>query len=1037
MKRNGKDIISIFMHHPVAANLLMVLMLCSGIYGLLKMNVQFLPNFDINVVKIRVVWPGASADDVEKSIIYPIEKELRDVDNIKQINSTALLSAAEITIEFIDGTNMSIASEEVRDAIARVRMFPEDAEKPIIDVIEPDERVANLIIYGPKHLDELRYLAWQAEKELLDKGISKVRVIGLPKQRISIELNPIALSNLGQSFNDISKAIAAESQDIPAGQIGKSRSGQNLRSIEKKRTVKDFKRMRILGSDSGDAIIISDIAHVKKTIADDEPLIRYNKKPAVVLQLFRKNQDNTLSMARIAHSWVKEKQKEWGNSVKLQLYYESWVLIKERIYTLLFNGLSGLILIIILLFLFLNRTTALWVSAGIPVSVFASMYVLYLTGGSINMVSLFGFILTLGIIVDDTIVVGEQALTNYQKHQQSGQAIIKACYKMMAPILSSSLTTISAFIPLMAISGVIGTVLFHIPLVVICVILASLIECFFVLPGHLYHSFKRNQLQLKKQSQLRMTIDQTFYRFRYRIFKPFLHKVLKNHGWVMVTVLSLIFLVYVLFATGGLKFTFFPTPDSNIVKVNVQFVSGTFTKKRVEFLQQVVDKAYKIGKELDKASGLKKPSINLAYFTLNRSEIDDFRFKLGKQYGSVFIDFISGDLRPYTNQQFIDKLQKRIKLNDGIDNLAISSPKGGPPGKDIDIQINHSNINKIKLALDKLNNYLSSIPGVTGISDNLPFSQEQLIFKVNETGKNLGLSTANIGEQLRAAFNGEIVQTFNDPNEEIEVLVRLEKQLRYSRATLKYLPIKNPSGKLVPLQDVITIDYKTMPETIIHNDFKLSGNIDADVDASKANANEILNTMQKTILNDLEKEYGITYQFKGKAEDQAETLYDIKIGMYTAFILIYIILAWVFKSYSKPLVVMTAIPLGLIGAILGHWFMGLDLTLLSLFGLFGLSGIVINDSIILINEYQSLKAEGLRPIRAITEASSRRFRAILLTSITTIAGLSPLLFETSLQAQFLIPMACSIVFGLAFATMLLLLVVPVMIMYLETVLKRF
>jgi multidrug efflux pump subunit AcrB len=1035
MKEYSHNIITIFMRHPLAANLLMALMVISGVYGLLKMNVQFLPSYDLNLVQIRVVWPGASADDVEKSILYPIEKELRDVDNIKDIKSTASLSAAEITIRFEDGIDMSLASEEVRDAVSRVRDFPVNSERPIIKRLEPLERIAYLIIYGPKHIDELRYIAWQSQQELQDKGISKINVIGLPKQQISIELNPVTLNNLGLSFNDIADAIALESQDIPSGQIGKSKNAQNLRAVEKKRSVQDFNNLRVLGNQSGGGIILSDIAQIKKTYSTEEPIIIYQGKPAVILQLYRKNQDSALNMAKIAQDWINNKQQLLGKSVNLVLFQQNWLLIKDRIDTLLSNGLSGLILIVILLFLFLDRSTALWVSVGIPISLSAALYVLYLNGGSINMVSLFAFILTLGIIVDDTIVVAEQALTNYQKHHRPDFAIISACYKMMPPIIASALTTISAFIPLMTVSGIIGTILFDIPLIVVCVIVASLVECFLVLPGHLYHSFLKIQHLNKNRYLIRSKIDKTYYYFRYRIFLPIIRKALINHVWVVAAASSLVILVLSLLISGSLKFTFFPTPESNTIKANIQFISGTSKEKQMHFLQSIVNEAYEIGIEMDKTYQLKN-SVELAYYILNRTDEDEYRFRLGPDYGSVLIELIENDQRGFTNQEVIEKLRNRLQVTDIISNLAISSPRGGPPGKDIEIQVNGSTIANIKQALNEIELYLRNTPGVTGISDNLPYAQEQLIFKINETGKALGLTTNNVGRQLRAAFQGEILQTFNDPNEEIEVMVRLDKHLRYNRATLNHLLIKTTSGKLIPLQDILTIRYQSLPEIIVHNDHKLSANIEADVDADQANANEILEQIQHSLLKNLENKYNVTFSFKGKAEDQAITLYDIKVGIFTSLLLIYIILAWVFGSYFVPFVVLTAIPLGLIGALLGHWFMGLDITLLSLFGLFGLSGIIINDSIILINEYQTLKQEGMRIIYAITEASSRRLRAILLTSVTTIAGLTPLLFERSIQAQFLIPMACSIVFGLAFGTFLLLFVVPVLTMYFENTVAK-
>ena len=1021
-------LIEIFMRHPVAANLLMALMLLGGVIGLLKMNVQFLPNFQINDITITIPWPGASADDVEKSIIYPLERELRSVDNIKRIEAQARQNTAVVRIEFNDGADMSKASEEVRDAIDRVPNFPANSEKPVINRIESDERIASILLYGPAQLDELRPIAWQAERELLNAGISRVEVIGLPQQEISIEFTPAMLAQLKSSLPQIAQLIAQESQDIPAGLLGRASAGQNLRAVEKKRNIQAFEEMRIPVNNNGKTVLLRHIAKIRLDVAEEEPRLLYEGKPAVELRLYRTNKDNALEMAKIAHAWLDKRQMEFGSGIKLKIFNESWILIQERIDTLLYNGLSGLALIILVLFIFLNRSVAYWVSLGIPVSVMAAMFILYLYDGSINMVSLFAMILTLGIIVDDTIVIGEQSLSNLNTNEQPDYAILDACSKMMPAILSSSLTTISAFLPLMLVGGIIGTILFSIPMVVICVILASIIEGFLVLPGHLYHSALHTDIL--KQNALRQRLDKAIIQFRQRQFKPLLRKSLINHQIVSVATLGSMIFVIALFMGGHLKFTFFPTPDSNIIKANVQFVAGTPESRRLEFLQYLQQSGVETAKRLAEAENIDNP-VTITFSTLNRTDINDFANNEGEQYATVLIELISGDRRNFTNQIMMREWRAAITIPDYVDSLALTSPRGGPPGADIDIQINGSNVANIKTALIKISEALHQVPGVMGIEDTLPYAQEQIIFALNERGKALGLKTEDIGRQIRASLNGEIVQKFNNPDEEIEVRVRLDKSIRENRGLLSRLLVKTPQNTLVPLTEVITLEYKKLPEIIIHNDYQLSANVRAEVDVEIANANETLANLSTTLLPELAKKYEISFQFEGKAREQRETMRDILIGMFTALVLIYIILAWVFSSYMLPLIVMAAIPLGLLGAMIGHWLMGLDLTLLSIFGLFGLSGIVINDSIILINEYQLLRAKRMKVLYAIVEASSLRLRAIFLTSITTIVGLTPLLFEQSLQAQFLIPMACSITFGLAFATVLLLIVVPVLIMYME------
>jgi multidrug efflux pump subunit AcrB len=1034
MNKPKQGFIALFMKHKVAANLMMALMLLSGFIALNKMNIQFLPSFEIDVITVSVDWPGASAEDVEQGIIFPLERELRNLDNLKKINATARQSFGQVIMEFNEGTDMAKAMENVRDGVEKIDNFPRNSEKPIINRIEPYENIARILIYGPELLSELRPLAYKYERELLYKGIGKVEIVGLPEEEIAIQLSPQTLSHHQLSLPDVSQLIAKQSQDIPAGKVGSAQTAQNLRTLQKKRSLIELEKLPIITGQEGKFIRLGDISIIEKKLKQGDVRLFYQGKPAIELRLKRAESANALNQATIAKNWLSVTQNQLGNSLHLLMFEEKWTLIKQRIDTLIYNGLSGLCLIILILFIMLNRPIALWVTIGIPASVFASMLVLYIAGGSINMVSLFAFILTLGIIVDDTIVIGEQSLTNLEHNNTTSDSIIGACKKMSSAILSSSLTTISAFFPLLFVGGIIGTVLFDIPLVVICVIIASLIECFFILPGHLYHALKRKKGL--KLTPFRQGVDARFNRFRDNHFRPFLKKCLNHSHLVITTTLSLLLICISIVFGGYIKFNFFPTPDSQLVIANVNFISGTAEDKRVDFLNYLDRTANNTISQLSTKYDLKKLLVT-NFSMLNRVDINNFKYNIGEQYGSHFIELISSDKRPFDNLYFIRKWRQNIQLPTYVETLSITSPRGGPPGKDIDIQITGHNVVQIKKAVEYIKHKLYSFNGVSAIQDNLPFSQEQWIFELNAAGKALNLDTQSIGRQIRAAFQGEIVQTLNKPNEEVDVIVTLTKNAKDNLGTLHYLPIKTPNGDMVPLGNIVNFHHKNSPELILHSDTNLSANIQAEVDPKLNNANEILANLEKTLMPKVKSIFHIQYSFKGKAEEQQQTLHDINIGLIVALCLIYIILSWVFSSYALPLIVMSAIPLGLIGAIVGHIVMQIDLTLLSIFGLFGLSGIVINDSIILVNEYQHLKKQNYPVIVAIIQASCHRLRAVILTSVTTIAGLTPLLFERSLQAQFLIPMATSITFGLVFATFLILVVIPIMILYAENLKEQF
>lgn len=1030
MRRRPHYLIAVFTRHRLAANLLMLIMILSGLWTLTQINTQFLPKFDIDVINVTIVWPGASAEDIENSIINPLERELRTLDQLKKIDSLASPGNSQIALEFYEGSDMSKALEDVRERVGRIRNLPKDSEKPIITRQQHYELIAKLIIYGPDDIEELRNISYEFEKELLNRGISKVTILGLPDRELTIEVSSQKISELKRSLPQIAQLINKRSQDIPAGKVGKSSIAKQFRTLEQRKSVTAFEQLPLINDDKGRLLKVSDIATVRFQQDEEQAHIFYQGKPAVELRLKRTQNSNTLESANIVHQWLEHTKPRLGKSLQIKIFDERWVLVKQRIDLLIKNGVSGLILIIIILFVMLNHHVAFWVVVGIPTSILASIAVLHLGDGTINMVSLFAFILTLGIIVDDTIVIGEQTLTNLHSGEDPLTAVENATRKMFTPILSSSLTTISAFFPLLFVSGIIGTVLFTIPLVVICVIIASLVECFLVLPGHLHHSFLLHDPE--KRSKFRKIVNHAFDAFKERHYRRLIQYALK-HRAITLSATFAIFLISIALVIGGhINFTFFPTPDGKRIITNVQFIAGTSLEKRTQFMNYLEKNLAHTEKLLKKRYNMNELATT-HIIHLNRVDYNALDSQSGEQYASLTTELTSPDSRPISNAQFIRFWRSQIKLPNFVENFNIFSPKAGPPGDDIDIQLFGSQSTTLKTAAQELKDKLSYYPGVSGINDNLPFGQEQYIFSLNHIGKSLGLTIEDVGQQIRAALNGQIVQIYHEPNEEIEVKVQLPKLERDNISTIDYLPIVTSSSSTVSLSSIADIKFIKSPEQLRHQDTYTSVNVKASVDDRLNNANKILADLEKNYLQDLQQKYQIKVQLRGKAEEQAETMTDIKAGLIIAISLIYIILAWVFSSYLWPIVVMIAIPLGLIGAIWGHFFMNMDLTLLSLFGLFGLSGIVVNDSIILLTEYQHLKKQSYNLKNAIIEASCRRLRAVLLTSVTTIAGLTPLLFERSQQAQFLIPMAISVTFGLVFATLLILVIIPCILSYVEKI----
>lgn len=1022
-------LIGLFTRHRVAANLLMLTMIVSGMWALSQLNRQFFPNFALDVINVSVVWRGASAEDVSRSITERLEEELRTLDELKKLTSTSAYGLSTLTLEYHEGTDMGVALDKVKEQIGQIRDLPLDSESPETSLVSRYENIARVLVTGPEDPRELRQLVHTFERDLLNRGIAKVDIVGLPQQEIAIQIPVAHLHELEMSLGQVAERVANISRDLPAGTIGRDDVARQLRSLEQRRDSLAFADIPLKAEADGRLIRLGDVGTIERRPRDGETRLLYQGKPAVELQLQRAESGDSLQGAEILAQWLQEVRPTLPADIELNVFNQSWELIKERIGLLLKNGGGGLILVIGILFLFLNGRVAGWVAIGIPVSFLATLAVLWAAGGSINMISLFALIMALGIIVDDAIVVGEDALTQHQKGLPPLPAAEEGARRMLLPVLASSLTTIAAFLPLMLIGDVTGNILFDIPMVVICVILASLIESFLVLPGHLRHSFER--IKEHREGKVRRFLNQAFERFRDRLFRP-LALLAIGHRWTTISAaLGLLLVALGLLLGGRINFTFFPSPEGIVIFANTSFVAGTPPQRVAAFITDLEQALYEteaaFGQHLIAASTVKLGSTTTAGGRATRS---------GDRFGLVAVELISPDRREVRNQEFIRAWKGRIELPPGIESFTLTEQQTGPPGQDLDIALVGEDEMTLKSAAVELADVLRKTPGVSAVEDDLPYGQEQLVYRLTAEGESLGLTVEDVGRQLRSAYEGRLVQIFQDGGDEIEVRVTLPDEERHSLASLTHLAIQLPNGSTAPLDTVVDLSSRRGFDVLRHTQGKLAVHVSGTVDRTLNNSNQILADLERSLLPELRARYGIQTIFEGRAEEQRDTLGDMQRGVLLALVLIYLILAGVFSSYGWPLVVMAAIPLGLVGAILGHYVMGIDLTILSLFGFFGLSGIVVNDSIILVTFYKQLREQGQPYNEALVEAACQRLRAVLLTSLTTIGGLTPLLFERSLQAQFLIPMAVSISFGLMFATILVLLVIPALLSLYESTLAR-
>ena len=1006
-----------FARHPVACNLLMAIMLLVGAAALTRLNVQFYPDFDIDSVTVRMIWTGATAEDVEAAITAPLERELLNLGGLKEVTSSSRQGSAQLSLKYEGGTDMVQALEEVKERVASIRNLPATAEEPVIARAVRHEPVARLLVTGPDR-HSLRPIVRRIERELLERGIARIDIGGLPPEEIAIQVPSATLRELDTSLAEIARRVAALSLDLPAGNVGRGGVSKQLRALEQQRREIGFEDLPLLSDDNGRLVTLGDVATVERRPRGSgaRTVLDGRGRPAVSLLLSRARGSSSLESARILHDWLDEQSGRWPPGVEVSSFDESWEQIRKRTLLLVENGATGLVLVVAVLFLFLNGRVAFWVTVGIPVSFMAALGALWAMGGSINMVSLMALIITLGIIVDDAIVVGEDALAQYQRGADPLASAEAGARRMLAPVLSSSLTTIAAFFPLLLVGGTLGTVLFDIPVVVICVILASLVESFLVLPGHLSHGFRR--ISGKEPGTVRRTFDRGFERFRERVFRPLVTAAVGQPWTVLSCALAALLLAVGLIRSERLAFHLFPSPETAIVTAEAKFISGTPPARVEGFVTRLTD-------------ALRETEAHFGE-TLVKATVAD----IGDQSADLMVELVEPDRRDIRNPALIAAWRERIEPPPGIESLSLVEQRDGPSGRDIVVSLSGDDAGALKAAALELASTLATVPGVGGIGDDLPFGQEQLVYRLTPQGSALGLTVASVGEQLRAAYDGRLAQIFQHEGEELEVRVVLPDEERHDLASLGNLSVALPDGGSIPLPSVVEIEPRRGFDVLRHHNGKLAVRVSADVDPSVNSSNAVMADLHAGPLPAIVERHGVQWGLGGQQASQSETVGDMILGAVLGLALIYLVLAFIFASYGWPLVVMSVIPFGLIGAIFGHWLLGIDLTILSMFGLFGLAGIVVNDSIILVVSYKDLKQSGTPWREAIVEAACLRLRAVLLTSLTTIGGLTPLMFETSLQAQFLVPMAVSIAFGLGVATFLVLLLVPALLCLHEAVATR-
>ena len=1013
--------IGFFARHPTAANLLMLVVIVAGLLSIARNNTQFFPDFELDLVTVSVVWPGAAAADVDAGVVAALEPGLRAVAEVKKVSGTAREGAGWLVVEFHPGADLQAGLSEVENVVAQTTTLPEGAERPVVRRVVFHDTVARVVVSGAYPEAVLKARAKRIREALLARGVDRVTTFGARDEEILVEIAPEALLRLDATLDDIAAAIARSSRDLPAGGTAGASEFQ-IRGLGLRTDAAQLAEVEIRSGADGERILLGEAARVRDSFSAGQPTASVGGAPAVELHVQRAAGNDALELLKIVDGVLAELAPDLPPGMAVEQYDLAAKAIGDRINLLLRNGFGGLLLVMAVLLTFLDRAVALWVAVGIPVAVMAALATMLAAGQTINMVTLFALIMMLGIVVDDAIVVGEHAMARRRAGAGGLEAATAGARRMLAPVACASLTTVAMFLPVALVGGTIGRILFAIPVVAAAMLAASLVECFLILPGHMRGALARERV---RPGGWRRAFDDRFARFRDGPFRRLVALAVRwRYTTLAVAAASLVVCLGAI-AGGRLQFVFFPSPESDTVIAGFAFAHGA-PRSRSEAMVAELESA------LRRADAALAPeSESLVRLAVGKVGVDvgarpGAVADAGDHLGGVQIELAPSERRDVRTAELIAAWRDEVRALPGLETLTIRERQGGPPGRDIDVRLSGDSVETLKAAALDLRRALTRYDGVHDVEDDLPWGKRELAVAVTPRGRALGFATESVARQLRDAFEGAVAMRFARGDEEVAVRVQLARADAGPEA-LRLFRLRGPGGAEVPLAHVAGIAETRGFAVIRREDGRREAAVTADVDTSVANPTELAAALAAREMPAIAAAHGVEYRFAGKAEEQGETLADMRLGALIGLCAVYVILAWVFASYARPFVVLAIIPFGLVGAVVGHLVLGFDLTILSLIGLLGLSGIAINDSIILVSTIDERMASGEAPGEAAVRGACDRLRAVTVTSLTTIGGLSPLLSETSLQAQFLKPMALTLVFGLMSTTLLVLFVAPALV----------
>jgi len=1026
-----KRVMAAFASNTVFANIVLVMIFLAGGIAVMSMIRENFPEFSLDMITISVPFPGADPEEVEEGISQKIEEAIEGMEGVKQYTTQSSENVGTAIIEVKENYDIDDVLDRVRTKVNAISTFPVDAEKPIITELVLKDPV--MLLYFSGDMSERRIKEWSKKikneiQQLTE--VSHVQIFGARGYEINIEVSEERLREYGLTFDMVKDAIRRSSLNLAGGTIRTRGEEIRLRTMGRKYTGKTLSSIVVLARPEGEIITLDRVATINDGFTEDPINALINGEPSVLLIVYKTTEEDALAISEAVQQFISQKQQQLPDGANIKIFYDNTEMLRSRINLLVKNGIIGLTIVFLLLWCFLNARLSFWSGMGIPISIAGALVILWAMGGTINMISLFSLIMVLGIVVDDAIVVGEAIYFHRKQGKPPLKAAVEGISEVGMPVVAAVTTTIVAFMPLFYVGGIMGKFISVLPAVVIACLVVSLLECFILLPAHLSHlpdpnASNNNLNPLTRRLEIVHHLTSSGMEwFVARIYTPLLSKALYWRYISFCIAISILLLTIGLIKGGILKFEIFPEVDGFIMTSTVEFPSGTPLDITKQTIEQIDAALLRLAKHTQTRSGdpLIQDRLSLVGQTLEGIP------RSGPHLGSVQVILLDSERRGIHTKDLMIQWEKEVGPIPGVKSLTFAGLQAGPPGAPIEVWLQGRDMEDILAASDDLMDRLSKLEGVFQIHSDFSQGKNEMRLELKPQARTLGLTVDDLARQIYAGYYGDEAVRLQRGRDDIRIKVRYTADERSRISDLERVRVRTRNGHEVPLMSVANISYASGYSTITRTDGLRRVAVSADIDTNKANANEIFAELSSNFFPQLKQRYPeLNVALQGEQKKMRESFESLYVGYPLAILGIFIIIATMFRSYAQPFVIMFTVPFGIIGAVLGHLLLGYNLSIMSIFGMVALTGVVVNDAIVLIERVNENIAEGMPFFDAILSGGARRFRAIFLTSLSTVGGLAPLIMETDLQAKFLIPMALSIAAGIAFATVLTLVLVPSML----------